>query len=768
MKISSVRLRGFIGIKQGLGVDEVEVDLSGVSGLVALSGPNGMGKSTLLEAGMQPYRMLASRPGALQHHCFLRDSERELFFLYQGHSYRTLVRIDAQSGRQEGFIWEDGVSQVNGKATDYDAYIVKLLGSSNLFFNSVFCAQNSSKISDMTTGELKGLFSEFLKLDQYIAYEETCKQAARTLLVKKDGIQAQIEALDAELREKAKSGIPTLSELNEKKCSIRERVEANALKLKATTEELSGLEAAKVKNDLVKKVSDEIKDREEKVRQELHAATEAFSIDSQAIRHRTRDFEAKIAGIEDALKHKDECVEAQSKKIELEKTLEGFNAKLSTLDGELALARDAVVEKSQIEKDLKNALHIFAVESERDISALEKEITAQELKTSTLEKRDPSCQSNTCLFIAQALRAQDEIPVLKASIEAKRTAYVEGKETRFKTLLEATEAVKVMEDLKKGLEEKHRELSRELEASRADLKEVAAIADRLKDFDTLEATKTGYESRLRDLRETELSVLAKWDVQRTAIMDRLAEILNQKDMLLEEVNPLIERQILGIKTEIQGLELIISSHRDDLEKLNREIAVRGQEDIRCDEISIEIEKLKTKANELLLQSTQWSFLQNACGAKGLRALEIDCVAPSISGYANELLHQTFGPLFSVRFATLDASGREVLDIYAVKPDGSEVLLNNLSGGQKVWTLKALRLAMTLLSKQKTGRNLQTAFCDEEDGALDRDRAKSFINLYRSFSELGGFSDCFYISHKPECVAMADHVLDFVDGGVNVE
>ena len=48
MRLIKAKLRGFIGIKEGLGLDEVEVNFEGLEGLVALEGANGMGKTTLL------------------------------------------------------------------------------------------------------------------------------------------------------------------------------------------------------------------------------------------------------------------------------------------------------------------------------------------------------------------------------------------------------------------------------------------------------------------------------------------------------------------------------------------------------------------------------------------------------------------------------------------------------------------------------------------------------------------------------------------------
>ena len=107
MRIESLRFKGFIGIQRGLGLDEITIDFRDVPGLVAFDGMNGSGKTTVLE-NLHPFPQLASREGALYHHCHLRDSAKELCFTYDGHSYRSLIKIDCQgenrkatSGRME-------------------------------------------------------------------------------------------------------------------------------------------------------------------------------------------------------------------------------------------------------------------------------------------------------------------------------------------------------------------------------------------------------------------------------------------------------------------------------------------------------------------------------------------------------------------------------------------------------------------------------------------------------------------------------------------
>jgi exonuclease SbcC len=233
MKITSLRLRGFIGIQRGLGLNDLTLDFSNLSGLIAFSGENGKSKSTVMDC-LHPYRQLASRSKSLQHHVFLRDSIKELCFEYSGDTYKTLIKIDSDSERTEAFAWKNDVPQVNGKVTEYDKYITGLFGSSQLFFSSVFCAQNAEKISDMTTGELKKLFSEFLKLERLVEFENTAKQCVALLMAKSDGIQRDIHA--------ARKSLEGMESLDEKLDGTEANMKETKLIIKILTQEMIDME----------------------------------------------------------------------------------------------------------------------------------------------------------------------------------------------------------------------------------------------------------------------------------------------------------------------------------------------------------------------------------------------------------------------------------------------------------------------------------------------------------------------------------------------
>jgi len=233
MRIKRLRTRGFIGLQKGLGVQETDTDLKNLSGLVAISGENGAGKSSWLEL-LSPYPCLFSRSPTFKNHTFLRDSYRIIDLEYEGSNYECTVKIDSDSGKSEGYIKKDGLSLTDGKISTYSQKIEEIFGSKTLFENSIFCPQNSRKISDLTTGQLKSLFSEFLKLERLEQYETTSKQC----LVVLESLRKNIESEMSILKNKAENRAEFERELSAKTTRGEELQE----EIKRLTAQISELE----------------------------------------------------------------------------------------------------------------------------------------------------------------------------------------------------------------------------------------------------------------------------------------------------------------------------------------------------------------------------------------------------------------------------------------------------------------------------------------------------------------------------------------------
>lgn len=193
MRLLSLKLRGAIGIRKKLGLEEIEIDFSQFGpGLIAITGDNGYGKTTLID-NSQPFRELPSKPGTLEEHFELKNSYRILKYLFNEHIYESKLMIDALTGKSEAYLYRDGIALNDGLKGSYDREVTKLFGSQKLFFTSVFAAQASKGIFSLQEGDLRKLFYEILGINEYSPREENAKK-----YLQKE--QNKLEVLERELK----------------------------------------------------------------------------------------------------------------------------------------------------------------------------------------------------------------------------------------------------------------------------------------------------------------------------------------------------------------------------------------------------------------------------------------------------------------------------------------------------------------------------------------------------------------------------------------
>jgi DNA repair exonuclease SbcCD ATPase subunit len=822
MILESLRLKGFTGILKGLGLEEISIDFTGIEGLTALDGMNGSGKTTVIE-NAHMFNCLASRDGALYQHCYLRNSEKEFTCFHGGDHYRTLLKIDAQSGKSEGYLWKNGEPQVNGKISAYAAYVRDLLGSPSLFFASVFCAQGSKKINEMTTGKLKELFAEFLRLHRYQEWEQTAKQAGNLLADRAEQLETRIVGLRERL--KGLDGITEAIDREQKKVDASsERLDSERRVLIMAQGEAENTRQRIARQAAVIERRDDVKAAI--ARQEEHIRTEGEAVETElsGLRTKYEDLARQIKALDAILADREYVLGAADQEKELTARIETLADEVETLQAAVMTRQEALQaaeeeirglekrddellhdpELSALSQEINNVLtpqiedrnrKIRALNDDLELDRLSRRVVELEGKTVDLDRKDPACQSTTCSFIVGALKAQEELPAAREAMKERagsvskqisglidEKAVLEvGRETKQKALQDRADFIREERErvaqekagkceaknaARLALTETTDTLSRfrkALATARFDVGKVRDLSARAPEIQVAEARRKDLAEQLQDVTDKGAAAKSAWETRKAGLeeaveTDRVklagivSEIVPDLDAMLVEQNAVIAR----ITDNISEAEREISAAREQVTGLQNDLK-------RMEEAGREAEELEKRKAGLLNESAEWRYLQDRCGKNGLQALEIDGAAPLISSYANDLLARAFGPLYSVRFRTQDDEGRECLDIMTIGEDGGEVLLDNLSGGQKVWILMALRLAMTLLSKEKGGRQFETAFFDEMDGALDPENAVSFISMYRAFAEIGDFRSVLFISHKPECRGMADNILKFESG-----
>jgi len=807
MKIEKLRLKGFTGIKRGLGLDEIEIDFSNVAGLIALEGMNGCGKSTVLE-NLHPYNMLASREGALYQHVCSRKAEKELCFTYQGDHYRTLLKIDSESGKSEGFIWKgngNGGSEVKGKIKEYAAYMKNLLGSPELFFSSVFCAQGSRKLSDMRTGELKDLFAEFLRLDRLQAHENTSKQVINVYTGKLSDIEYRLRSVHnklagrEDLKEQKRQSIILLEDHYSRKTGLNEKLEFVRAQVEALRETVS-------RNQIAIQRKADIQTSIDRINADKEVEYQAVQAEITQLKAKYRELQGEIGKCQETLKEKDAITNAAGREKEIAAAIEKKTVMVEEAAAGLELNREKVHTLeleigtiNQEELTLKNdpeltsttkescELIVSIAAHERDMKALDlfgpENEAQQKLNTlkdrmAALDLKDPTCQSKTCSFIVRAVEAKDNLPIaeknLQAAIEQKESQVAAKSKAIDGLSLLLAAAMVAQNERKAQVDSRTAELSQQKADKEKSLKaekliafhlnenlittrqqvaelrnqliKIKELAGRVSEVQVAESRKTDLDRQLAEVTDQGMQKRNAWEQREIAINAIIDSHARTLFHLESEIDNAAEGAIKALNGEITSIEVVdlpniekgIQTAREKIAKLQGELDKMADAEKELVEVQAEKEKITREISE-------WTYLKNACGKNGLQALELDGASPLIMGYANELLSETFGPAYSVKLRTLDEDGSECFDILVINEDGQEVLLKNYSGGEKVWTLKSLRLAMTLLSKEKSGRNFESFFSDEEDGALDVDNAKNFIALYRAFMNKGAFQSGYYIS-----------------------
>ena len=328
----------------------------------------------------------------------------------------------------------------------------------------------------------------------------------------------------------------------------------------------------------------------------------------------------------------------------------------------------------------------------------------------------------------------------------------------------------------------------------ADSADIPALRERLdsiqKDIDRLQSEKATIQTRhdqsisrineeIDKFEQLLSDLLQNGCPEIKAATDRWDKLIAQTNEKKERARKAIfnvEKQIDDqVDTAIASLREKHASITEQLGKLTEQNRLTTQRLTKLKEqmaqkavLQKQLTSLKADHAKVSEEAREWSYLKYACSKDGFRALEIDSVAPAIAAAANELLHSTFGSGTSIEIITQDPeTSKEILDIMVHTADGDCTEITMFSGGEKVWLLKACRLALTMISKERSGRIIQTCFADEEDGALDPDKALQFVNLYRAFIVQGDFHTGFFISHKPACIAMADHLITFSTSGVSI-
>lgn len=803
MKPLRLTLKGFTGIRDGLGRDELTLDFESLAAgaqLVALVGPNGSGKTTIID-NAHPYRLMPSRAtsasvGGFSYYDHLCAPEgcKDLEWMHEGRRFRSQLVFRMNGARRtEAFLHEcrdgrwmpvvmpDG-TRSDGKTDTYDRCVEGLLGSPETFFTSAFHAQNRRQLSAYRPSEVKGLLVELLGLEQIratgqhaarvvaqlqqaleerraaVAWHRAMEQSVHELRGMIEDAQARIRS-SAERRAAAQATV----QASQQQLAAREAERAAAAGVETLRQSLQAQvsELARRKNALVgaqARIASDLKARRERAILALRAAEESAGAARARLQ---RDLAAARA-----LLARQDAIRAAVERLPV----------LAEQEQAARTALRIAEETGERSTRIRQRLQVVAASRQ----GLEREAGSAVLRAQQLRERFQLTQEvpctgtdlqGTCKLLADAREAKALQPSADFKIEQVRqeVARLDTERDALERELAgigdaATQVRQARASLDTVIEQR-----RVANADAALAESVRQARDRLKGI-AAEALEIGQREQVAQASVRD--ECARCDADEREASERHAGEVTELDAALARLT----QQFAGLPPPSDdgrraAADLAVSRGKQALGEAEAEhtAAVTRHAEL--------VGRLQSSAGHLAEGQTAvsavahlerelalWTALTKALGNEGVIALCIDDAGPTLASLTNELLLGCYGPRFTVSITTQVETARKDLkegfDVIVFDAEtGASKSVAMMSGGERVWIDEALTRAIAVYLAQSAGRRYQTLFSDEADGPLDPERKRMFVAMKREVLRLGGYEQELFISQAPELWSLADCAIE---------
>jgi len=809
MQVLSLTLKGFRGIRDGLGRDELSLDferLADGAELVAIAGANGRGKTTVMD-NMHPYLTMPSRaavagPGGFSYydHVCLPENEKDLTWTHEGRSYRSQVVIRLNGRRKtEAFLFvlgdsgrwmplrlEDGTVS-DGKVETYSRCVEAICGSADTFFTSVFSAQGKRQLSTYRNAEIKTLLADLLGQEEIRALGQKAGETARLLKVGLSAIRQELAGLDEEAGR--------VSSERRRLDGAPDRVAQGLAERQLAQRDLEAVRASHARLSVERDQSRVIETRRAQLLAERKALVDAGTQAIETLKAQNQGEQQRLERLVQRIANR--LSQERSRWQTLQRTQRQCREVLEAA----GVVRRAVVRLPLAERVLslrsaqtaacrqqaQRLTQCQATEhmAEQKLAGIEREAGKAVLQAEELTHRfgltsEVPCSGTDlqgqCKLLGDAREAQALIPSAKGQIArlVREKAQVQSElgtaRQQREELADAPQAVAWAEHRGNRARQRASQLAvlaakaGEMVQARNALANVEQELAMLGQGDAAQwdGAETSEEQAERQqidrARRVVAEQLARQSQHFRAGLNRLEETLAAMPV------PFDGRQLTAaVQAMAQAEEIVATTEQAHL------VAVRDAQQLEAlchhtQSLAARRSQVQTRITHVETELGGWNLFARCMSNDGLIALAIDDAGPALSGLANDLLLASYGSRFTVSIHTLVETGkgeqREGFDIVVHDGEGGESKsVSLMSGGERVWINECLTRAVALYLAQHSGRRYTTLFSDEADGALDPERKRMFMAMKREVLRLGGYEREFFVSQTPELTAMADVVID---------
>jgi exonuclease SbcC len=805
MRPLSLTLTGFIGIRDGMNRETLTLDferLTAGAQLVAIVGPNGRGKTTVLD-NMTPYATMPSKAGAdglgnfsYYDEVYLPLNRKELLWEMWGQRYRTqiIIRLNGKR-RSEAYLhqlcadtWQpvqlpDGTVS-DGRMESYQRCVEDIVGPAATFFSTAFSAQNRRQLAHYRNAEIKVLLADLLGLERV---RTKGLQAAETAKLLRSGLsglqqerrllQQQIDDIHALSRQLAMPD-GTLDTLQ---C----RRQAALAALDEAKNYLATLKAEQA-------VAATYVNQRQQLNQTLQYLSDRVLAANQQMDEREHDL---IAARESMTQH---ILQRRQTHAQEHQAATRRHARLLLLTADHRrvtravrrlpiLARLVEYRSNQAATCRQSHDRYMQVTSQRalalqKIDGINREIGEAVCQTRALHQRlsltslvpcAGTALQGQCQLLEHARSARPIIPQYEHSL--RRLEHARRQQAEVLSQLDAHIAAMP------ATAERLLRAERRLDRTRAKCSVNQQVAARAGEIEQARTSIDDVTQRIHQLAQT-VDDETEVEKQEKARIDReLAAITGERARVARSAGlerECIEQQLSALPMPFDPLRLVqadqeIAHFMDQFADCEAQLHEATGRQHRLIELQRQLlgqrqmlALLDARIAHIEEQTTIWSLFATCLGNDGVIALAIDDAGPALSMLTNDLLMACYGPRFTVSIRTLLESvkgqSREGFDVIVHDANtGFTKSASKMSGGERVWINECLTRAMALYLAQSNGRRSETLFSDEADGAFDAEHKRMFLAMKRQVMQLGGYQQEFFISHTPELAALADATIDLL-------
>lgn len=763
-------------------------------GVIGVIGPNGVGKSTILEAvGWALYGNNMARTGKGQVRSQNADESEacivELEFDMGGHSYKVVRELKGKNASSNALVYIDGGGEPQAqKDRGVNEYIEGLMGMDYVTFNrTVYAKQKDvAALSTLTPGERKGVIRRLLNIDRIDVVITTMRADRRDIQEMIKGIELGMEDID-EMKAKKKQVSDRLKSIKADYAKLKEENAAMAQEFEAIKAQKKAQELKyTVYNELKREMTGFSNKKDEKAKQLEEAIKDEREL--QAKKLKLKEIEPLEAQYEQAGKDKlqmealrlgyqDKVRLAEDIKRDTD-DLEARLEHIARLMIDIGPYAGADKEAEKVELDIREAesgrksLQSKAKQVQSIVSVLEAKMKELEEQRQDILKLGPDTKCPTCFRQMgddyETIKAHLDSEAAKVNEEldkAKKARHgVEGELEKADSLIDALVAAKDIANSKKV------EASRLAQSLKEHETEKTKLAARLEQTNKKMATVAGIEFDEKDY---------------TSLCQRFDELVKIRDQILglrQDVERLgrLEQQIRALGEDIKKIDQALEANKNKLAKLDfdekRYDKIKAVFDDTYSRISasevakqemignIKLAEQEQKNIETALKShkeRQKKIEESKADIRYLVRLEslMEDFRLELTGRIRPLLESRVSFLFrevtNGRYPIVELG--EDYEISILDGDSS-FEVNRFSGGEEDLVNLCLRIAMSqVIAERSGGAEVNFIALDEIFGSQDEERRKSIME---SLSRLSSqFRQIMLITHIEDIKEMFPRVLN---------